>query len=213
MRDEFRWLHGGAARELAQERHPSILGLWAKQGGEKFQRLISRLDDMERFKELFQSLNGLLPQAIFRAKLNPMAAEPLSMLPNKPEREFSNAQFQYYLCDRLQAMQPSVASISLLRCNCKEKCVLGDSNGRHPRKFSKGNSKTIFHDTMRDILIRMCTSAGLSVRSLKFLDGHYEVEQRFVYLRVLNVHLTIAVILSHLVIMFIIDRELFSQVI
>jgi hypothetical protein len=55
--------------------------------------MISRLDDMGRFKELFQSLNGLLPQAMFRAKLNPMAAEPLSMLPNKPEREFSNAQF------------------------------------------------------------------------------------------------------------------------
>jgi hypothetical protein len=46
----------------------------------------------------------------------------------------------------------------------KEKCVLGDSNGRHPRKYPKGNSKTIVHDTMRDLLIRMCVSAGLSVR-------------------------------------------------
>jgi hypothetical protein len=71
---------------------------------------------MERFKGLFQSLNGLLPQAIFRAKLNPMAAEPLLMLPNKSEREFSNAQFQYYLYDRLQAMQPPVASVSLKVC-------------------------------------------------------------------------------------------------
>ena len=43
-----------------------------RQGGEKFQRLLTRLDDMERFKELFQSLGGLLPQAIFRAKLNPI---------------------------------------------------------------------------------------------------------------------------------------------
>jgi hypothetical protein len=51
--------------------HPSMLGLWAKQGGEKFQRLTSRLNDMGRFKELFQSLTGLLPQAMFRAKLNP----------------------------------------------------------------------------------------------------------------------------------------------
>ena len=41
--------------------HPSILGLWARQGGEKFQRLITRLDDMGRFKEPFQSLDGLLP--------------------------------------------------------------------------------------------------------------------------------------------------------
>jgi hypothetical protein len=56
---------------------------------------------MERFKELFKSLNGLLPQAIFRAKLNPMAAEPLAMFPNKPEHEFSNAQFQHCLCGRL----------------------------------------------------------------------------------------------------------------
>jgi hypothetical protein len=141
-----------------------MLGLWAKLGGEKFQRLMSRLDDMGRFKELFQSLNGLLPQATFRAKLNPMTAEPLSMLPNKPEREFSNAQFRCHLYARLQAMQPSVASISLLRCNCKEKYVLGDSNGRHLRECSKGNSETIFHDTMRDILIRMCASAGLTVR-------------------------------------------------
>ena len=118
--------------------HPSILGLWARQGGEKFQRLITRLDDMERFKELFQSLGGLLPQAIFRAKLNPIAAVPLSVLPNKPERKFTNAQFQYYLCDRLQAMQPSVASISLLRCNCKEKCVLGDAHGHGPPCVTSG---------------------------------------------------------------------------
>ena len=68
--------------------HPSTLGLWAKQGGEKFEHLTSRLDDMGRFKELFQSLDRLLPQAIFHAKLNPMAAEPLSMLPKKPERVF-----------------------------------------------------------------------------------------------------------------------------
>jgi hypothetical protein len=60
-----------------------MLGLWAKQGGENSQRSMSRLDDMGRFKELFQSLNGLLPQAMFRAELNPMAAEPLSILPNK----------------------------------------------------------------------------------------------------------------------------------
>jgi hypothetical protein len=132
----------------------SILGLWARQGGEKFQRPVTRLGDMGRLKGLFQSLDGLLPLAIFRAKLNPVASVPLSVLPNKPERKFTNVQFQYCLCDRLQATQPSVAStgISLLRGNWKGKCVLGDSNGRHLRKCSKGNSKTIFHDTMCDFL-------------------------------------------------------------
>jgi hypothetical protein len=62
----------------------------ARQGGEKFQRLITRLDDVGRFIELFQSLDGLLPQAIFRAKLNPIAA-PLSVFPNKLDRKFTSA--------------------------------------------------------------------------------------------------------------------------
>ena len=100
-------------------------------------------------------MKGLLPPAMFRAKLNPMAAEPLAMLPNKPEREFSNAQYQHFLFDRLQAMEPSsVASTSLLRCNCKEKCVLGDNNGRSPPP------KNARRETPRQFFMTPCGASG-----------------------------------------------------
>jgi hypothetical protein len=49
-----------------------------------------------------------------RAKPSPMAAEPFVVLPTKPERGFSNAQFLYYLRDCLQDMPSSGFSTSLL---------------------------------------------------------------------------------------------------
>jgi hypothetical protein len=72
---------------------------------------------MKRFKELFQSLGGLLPQAIFRAELTPItSAVPLSVLSNKPERKCTNAQFQYYRTSAI-VYKPCIPPLLLSACS------------------------------------------------------------------------------------------------
>ena len=92
---------------------------------------------------------GLEALALFRAKINPIASVPLNILPNKPERKFSNDSFQWYLNDRVGLMQPSAKSISAQNCNCRFTPVIGDSNGRHFRSCPKNNLFTRFHDKLQ----------------------------------------------------------------
>ena len=122
------------------EDHPSVLRKWREQGGEKFQKKISRNVDMCRFRflqffaDVGSSPNGLKKQALFRAQLNRCAAVPLSILPNQKDRQFSNARFQWILCNRIQAPQPCIESFKSKRCICPSAPVVGDDNGRHVRR-------------------------------------------------------------------------------
>ena len=146
--------------------HPSLFRHWVEQGGEKFQKLFSRHSEMTRFGTFVRDLErerGLEALALFRAKINPIATVPLTILPNKPDRQFANDAFQWYLNDRVGLMQPSARSISAQDCNCRFHPIIGDSNGRHFRTCPKNNLFTRFHDKMRDVLIKMCLAAGLTV--------------------------------------------------
>ena len=147
--------------------HPSVLRLWSQQGGRKFQKLFSRHMDMLRFNSFTTDLVaacGLRSLALFRAKINSFAVAPLTILPNKPERRFANDAFQWYLNDRVQLLQPSAASMSEQSCNCHLRPRIGDSNGRHLRTCPKNNAFLRFHDHIRDLLMKMCLAAGLTVQ-------------------------------------------------
>ena len=150
------------------EDHPSVLTAWAAQGGEKFQKILSRTNDMLRFLNFFASIgagpNGLRNQALFRAQLNPLSSVPLTILPNTHLRKFSNAKFQWILCNRVHAMQPSVVSIKDARCICNRGPIIGADNGRHCRSCSKTDTSTYFHDGVRDELNLFCRAAGLPSR-------------------------------------------------
>ena len=91
--------------------------------------------------------------ALFRAKINAFATVPLTMLPNKPERKFGNGAFQWYLNGRVQMMQPSAASINAQNCNCWHHPVAG--TGRHLRTCTKQGANALFHDHVRDALVKM----------------------------------------------------------
>ena len=148
----------------APNEHPSLLRTWAEQGGEKFQKLFSRHNDMHRFNQFVSALTeerGMEGLALFRAKINAFATVPLTILPNKPERKFGNDAFQWYLNDRVQMTQPSAASITAQNCNCRHHPVVG--NGRHLRTCTKQGANCNFHDHMRDTLIKMVSAAGLTV--------------------------------------------------
>ena len=147
------------------QEHPSLLRTWSEQGGEKFQKLLSRHQDMHRFNHFVSVLTaerGMEGLALFRAKINAFATVPLTILPNKPERKFGNDAFQWYLNDRVQMVQPSSASISAQNCNCHLHPVVG--NGRHFRICPYTSTQSRFHDSMRDTLIRMVSAAGLTVQ-------------------------------------------------
>ena len=147
--------------------HPSSLRLWSQQGGRKFQKLFSRHMDMLRFNSFTSDLVaecGLRSLALFRAKINSFAVAPLTILPNKPERRFANDVFQWCLNDRVQLLQPAAVSISEQLCNCHLRPKIGDSNGRHLRCCHKNNAFMRFHDHLRDLLAKMCLSAGLTVQ-------------------------------------------------
>ena len=94
-----------------------------------------------------------------------VSSQPLRTLPNKPERIYTNANFQWFLCNRIQAQQPSAKSISLQSCECStaiDPPTLKD--GRHFRRCKKNNTVLKVHNTMRDLLIVMTKAAGLTVR-------------------------------------------------
>ena len=54
---------------------------------------------------LLVSFPSVKDRAVFRAKLNPVAAVPLTILPNKRDRVINNGSFQSYLCDRMGMMR------------------------------------------------------------------------------------------------------------
>jgi hypothetical protein len=148
------------------EDHPSVLRRWKEQGGEKFQKIFSRNVDMCRFLQFFadvgSSPNGLRKQALFRAQLNRCAAVPLSILPNQKDRKFSNARFQWILCNRIQAPQPCVESFKTKRCICPSAPVVGDDNGRHIRRCNRTDVQGYVHDGFRDETNIFLRSAGFA---------------------------------------------------
>ena len=148
------------------ESFPSILRKWKDQGGGMFQKTFSRNVDMCRFLQFFadvgSSPNGLKKQALFRAQLNRCAAVPLSILPNQKDRQFSNARFQWILCNRIQAPQPGVESFKDKRCICPSAPVVGDDNGRHVRRCNATDVKGYVHDGFRDETNIFLRSAGFA---------------------------------------------------
>ena len=148
------------------ESFPSILRKWKDQGGGMFQKTFSRNVDMCRFLQFFadvgSSPNGLKKQALFRAQLNRCAAVPLSILPNQKDRQFSNARFQWILCNRIQAPQPGVESFKDKRCICPSAPVVGDDNGRHVRRCNATDVKGYVHDGFRDETNVFLRSAGFA---------------------------------------------------
>jgi hypothetical protein len=121
---------------------------------------------MHRFNHFVSVLaeeRGMEGLALFRAKINPFAAVPLTTLPNKPERKFGNDAFQWCLNDRVQMTQPSATSTLLCaqNCNCWHHPVVG--TGRHFRTCTKQGGNARFHDHMRDTLITTVSAAGLTV--------------------------------------------------
>jgi len=120
---------------------------------------------MIRFSNFLTNLSEPLRVARFRGVLNSFNTMPLRVLPNRPERDFSNSEFEWHLCDRLQTQQPSAENITLKKCNFgtarRPGPVVG--NGRHFRKCLKSNVIMLIHDVMRDDIVRMCKTAGLTV--------------------------------------------------
>ena len=166
-RDDELWPQIRHRQFDAPHQHPSILRLWSQQGGRKFQKLFSRHMDMLRFNSFtidLASEHGVRSLALFRAKINSFAVAPLTILPNKPERRFANDKFQWFLCDRVQLLQPAAVSVSEQNCNCHLGPKIGDSKGRHLRCCPKNNAFLRFHDHIRDVLGKMCLSAGLTVQ-------------------------------------------------
>ena len=74
---------------------PSIIGLWAKQGGTRFQKFFSRTCDARRFLDHVDRLPSVRQEARLRGQLAVEAAIPLCTLPNKPERVYTNDTFQF----------------------------------------------------------------------------------------------------------------------
>ena len=141
------------------QKHPSILvNLWLS-GERKIQRLLSRLDDMERAKQFLQQPRTDTNQARLRGVLNPMANIPLRVTPSHDDRRFTNAEFEWFLCNRLRQQQPSVAEIHLQTC----KCGIHIGDGRHFRRCVTSNNMMRIHDTLRETSIDMFRSAGLHV--------------------------------------------------
>jgi hypothetical protein len=123
--------------------------------------------DMLRFNSFTIDLaaeHGVRSLSLFRAKINSFAVAPLTILPNKPERRFANDAFQWFFCDRVHLIQPAAVSISEQNCNCHLGPKIGDSKGRHLRCCPKNNAYLRFHDHIRDVLGKMCLSAGLTVQ-------------------------------------------------
>jgi hypothetical protein len=142
---------------------PSVMLSWIKQGANKLQHIFSRIGDTHRFLSFITDCTQVskLRTAIFRAKQNPMSSIPFTILPNKPERVFNNAEFQWLLADKIQASQPSSMDLSPLSCDCPGHPTIG--NGRHFRLCTRTsrNIQTQFHNKMRDELILLCRSAGI----------------------------------------------------
>jgi hypothetical protein len=59
------------------------------------------MNNFNRFSSALTEERGMEGLALFRAKINVLAAVPLTILPNKPEREFGNDAFQHCLNDRV----------------------------------------------------------------------------------------------------------------
>jgi hypothetical protein len=144
-------------------KYPSVLRPWIEQGAKKLQQIFSRIGDTHRCLSFIKDCtrDSTLRTAIFRAKQNPISFVPLTILPNKPERIFNNSEFQWYLADKLQALQPSSKDLSSLRCDCSGRHTIG--NGRHFRLCTRTsqNIHVQFHNKMREEIILMCRAAGI----------------------------------------------------
>ena len=159
------WTANDNARHTNPASFPSLLLDWIRQGGTHFQRFFSRLCDSWRFLRYLEALPDLQGAARLRGVLSAISSQPLRTLPNKPERIYTNANFQWFLCNRVQAQQPSAKSISLQSCECSiatDPPTLKD--GRHFRRCKKNNTVLNPHNTMRDLLIIMAKAAGLTIR-------------------------------------------------
>jgi len=144
-------------------KYPSVMLRWLEQGATKLQHIFSRIADTHRFLSFTSECTDFskLRFTIFLAKQNPFSSIPLTILPNKPERIFNNAEFQWFLADKLQATQPCSTDLSALHCDCSTHTIIG--SGRHFRLCTKSHRSihTQFHNKMRDELVLFCRSAGL----------------------------------------------------
>jgi hypothetical protein len=144
-------------------KYPSVMLRWIEQGAKKLQHTFSRIADTHRLLNFTSECTqySKLRATIFRAKQNPFSSIPLTILPNKPERIFNNAEFQWFLADKLQASQPCSSDLSTLRCDCTSHPIIG--SGRHFRLCTNTHRSIHiqFHNKMRDELILFCRSAGL----------------------------------------------------
>ena len=147
-----------AEKFLRPHRWPGILkDLW-EAGERKIQRLISRLQDMDRLQEAITNTPDLRTQARQRAMMNRMANIPLSVLPSQEGRRIGSEEYEWILNNRLDNQQAGAMEIGELNCKCGQ--LIG--KGRHFRKCNISNGVMRIHDTMRDTMLNMVTSAGLT---------------------------------------------------
>ena len=172
MEDDKRWID--------PELYPSLMKSWVRQGGTEFQKLFGRLRDEHRWINFFENLPGLQTQARFRGTIGPLCSNPLRTLPNNIEGTFGSADFQWFMCNRVQNQQPAAEDITEQYCSCikgKYKAKpIGD--GRHFRRCRYHNVMTRIHDTIRDLLHLMARSAGLmSIREPNGLLPDCQIER------------------------------------
>ena len=163
VRDDL-WTDHDAARYSHPEDFPSLIGAWVHQGGSKFQRFFGRLRDTYRWLEFFHDLPHDKSKARFRGVVSAMAAEPLRALPNTVERTYSTPDFQWYMCNRIQAQQPAAEDITQQFYKCIHGVVIRDpiADGRHFRRCRRHNVMGRIHDSIRDLLHTMSRAAGLT---------------------------------------------------
>ena len=145
---------------------PSIMRLMYICGQRKFQRFFTRLNDMKRFEDFFNSIESQSLQIRFRAQLHHLASIPLTVIPSHRGREFENAIFVWYIANRTLMDQPSSEPLGNLRCTCGAHI----DGGRHFRKCKVRGGIMRVHDAVRDQLHKMFKSAGLlSSKEPKYL--------------------------------------------
>jgi hypothetical protein len=139
--------------------HPSILHCLWKTGERKFQKLIARLEDIEKAIQFIEyASRSDSNKARLRGTFNKFANIPLRVTPSREEQKFNNAEFEWILCNRLR-VQPTAKEMTFQKC----KCGINIEDDRHFRKCPINNGMMRVHDTMRDTCITMMRSAGLTV--------------------------------------------------
>jgi hypothetical protein len=130
--------------------------------------------------DFFHGLPDEKSKARFRGVVSNIASTPLRTLPNTVASTYTSSDFQWVLCNRIQAPQPAAHDIQLQYCSCIHGIQVAHpiGDGRHFRRCRKHNVMARIHDTIRDLLHMMARAAGLtSVREPRGLLPDCEDER------------------------------------